>query len=154
MVRDSHGVAYCVADLRQADLQLRRSTSADGPRGVEARLRCTSGAHPWTLVQRDARLCVEEPLDQADHEDAGPQSPSLVMMGSAVRVRASASRKVLVSGFPFRPRCYLRMFTARATTITASERLIADCISISIFAQRLSGIASVGLNAIELVNDT
>ena len=49
---------------------------------------------------------------------------------------------------------YLRMFTARATTITASDRLIADCTSINIFAHRLSGSASVGLNADEFVNDT
>jgi hypothetical protein len=46
------------------------------------------------------------------------------------------------------------MFTARATTITARLRLIADCTSMSIFAHRLSGSASVGLNADEFVNDT
>ena len=34
------------------------------------------------------------------------------------------------------------MFTALATTITARVRLIADWTSISIFAQRLSGIAT------------
>ncbi len=49
---------------------------------------------------------------------------------------------------------YLRMLTARATTITARLRLIADWASISIFAQRLSGIVSVGLNAAAFVNDT
>jgi hypothetical protein len=46
------------------------------------------------------------------------------------------------------------MLTARATTITARERLIADWTSIVIFAQRLSGIASVGLNAAAFVNET
>jgi hypothetical protein len=46
------------------------------------------------------------------------------------------------------------MFTARATTITASERLMADWTSMSIFAHRLSGSASVGLNADEFVKDT
>jgi hypothetical protein len=46
------------------------------------------------------------------------------------------------------------MFTARATTITARLRLIADCTSISIFAHRLSGIVSVGLNADAFVNET
>lgn len=51
-------------------------------------------------------------------------------------------------------RRHFRMFTARATTITASERLIADCTSISIFAQRLSGSVSVGLNAAAFVKDT
>jgi predicted nucleic acid-binding protein len=48
----------------------------------------------------------------------------------------------------------LRMLTARATTITASASEIADCTSMSIFAQRLSGIASVGLNAVAFVNET
>ena len=47
-----------------------------------------------------------------------------------------------------------RMFTARATTITARARLIADWTSISIFAQRLRGIASVGLNAVAFVKET
>lgn len=46
------------------------------------------------------------------------------------------------------------MFTALATTITARARLIADWTSISIFAQRLNGIASVGLNAVAFVNET
>jgi hypothetical protein len=49
---------------------------------------------------------------------------------------------------------YLRMLTARATTITASDRLIADCASISIFDQRLSGSVSVGLNADAFVYET
>jgi hypothetical protein len=46
------------------------------------------------------------------------------------------------------------MFTARATTMSPSVKLIADCTSISIFAHRLSGIVSVGLNAAEFVYDT
>ncbi|MFL5958649.1 MAG: hypothetical protein ACJ75G_00070 [Gaiellaceae bacterium] len=46
------------------------------------------------------------------------------------------------------------MLTALATTITARARLIADWTSISIFAQRLSGIVSVGLNAVAFVNET
>ena len=46
------------------------------------------------------------------------------------------------------------MFTARATTMTASVRLTADWTSISIFAQRLRGIVSVGLNAAAFVNET
>jgi hypothetical protein len=46
------------------------------------------------------------------------------------------------------------MFTARATTMTARARLIADWTSMSIFAQRLSGIVSVGLNAAAFVKET
>jgi hypothetical protein len=45
------------------------------------------------------------------------------------------------------------MFTALATTITARARLSADWTSMSIFAQRLSGSVSVGLNADAFVND-
>jgi hypothetical protein len=46
------------------------------------------------------------------------------------------------------------MFTARAVTSRMLSAETADSESISIFAHRLSGIASVGLNAIEFVNDT
>ena len=43
--------------------------------------------------------------------------------------------------------------TARATTMIASSRLAADCTSISILTRWLSGIASVGLNAVAFVYD-
>jgi hypothetical protein len=46
------------------------------------------------------------------------------------------------------------MFTARAATSRTVRTDSADSIIISSFAQRLSGIASVGLNAIALVNQT
>ena len=48
----------------------------------------------------------------------------------------------------------LRMFTARAATrrIVTADRV--DSAAISRLAGRVSGIASVGLNAIELVSDT
>ena len=60
-----------------------------------------------------------------------------------------------IAAFTFRTRRgYLRMFTARAATINASRRLAADSSSISIFAQRLSGIASVGLKAVAFVYET
>jgi len=39
------------------------------------------------------------------------------------------------------------VFATGATTIAARARLIAEWTSITIFAQRLNGIASVGLNA-------
>ncbi len=50
--------------------------------------------------------------------------------------------------------CYLRMLTARAATSSTVTAETADSISISDFAQRVSGIASVGLKAIELVKET
>ena len=59
-----------------------------------------------------------------------------------------------LSGQQVRHCCHFRMFTARATTMTARARLIADWTSISILAQRLSGMVSVGLKAVALVKDT
>ena len=52
-----------------------------------------------------------------------------------------------------RPR-YLKMLTARAVTSSTVMHEIADSESMSSLAQRLSGIASVGLKAIEFVNET
>ena len=46
-----------------------------------------------------------------------------------------------------------RMFTARAMIITAITSDSADCTIIVIFAQRVTGSVSVGLNAVALVND-
>ena len=45
------------------------------------------------------------------------------------------------------------MFTARAATNSTVVAEIADSVSIIIFARRVSGIASVGLKAIALVNE-
>ena len=50
-------------------------------------------------------------------------------------------------------RRHLRMFTARAATSSTVIDDAADSISISNFAGRVSGIASVGLNAIAFVNE-
>ena len=46
-----------------------------------------------------------------------------------------------------------RMFTARAATNSTVVAEIADSASIIIFTRRVSGIASVGLNAMALVNE-
>jgi hypothetical protein len=51
-------------------------------------------------------------------------------------------------------RIYLKMFTARAATSRIVTAEIVDSASISSLARRLSGIASVGLNAIAFVNAT
>ena len=58
------------------------------------------------------------------------------------RVRVSARRAI-----------QRRIFTARAATSSTVVAEIADSVSIIIFTRRVSGIASVGLNAIELVNE-
>src|SRR5205085_2203287 len=70
------------------------------------------------------------------------------------RFVSTVTRTAKSGSLSYRGETYFRMFTARATTITAKLRLIADCTSMSIFAHRLSGSASVGLNADEFVNDT
>ena len=49
---------------------------------------------------------------------------------------------------------YLKMFTARAATSSTVIAEIDDSITIIAFARRVSGIASVGLNAIAFVNET
>ena len=49
---------------------------------------------------------------------------------------------------------YLRMLTARATTRATVIRETADCSNMIIFAQRVSGIVSVGLKAVALVKET
>ena len=45
-----------------------------------------------------------------------------------------------------------RMLTARATTSTTVDTDTTDCSNIIIFVQRASGMTSVGLNAVALVN--
>ena len=47
-----------------------------------------------------------------------------------------------------------RMLTARAATSSNVRIERPDCTSISSFAQRVSGIVSVGLNALAFVNET
>ncbi len=49
---------------------------------------------------------------------------------------------------------YLMMFTARAATRRIATAENADSMNMASLARRVSGIASVGLNAIELVNET
>ena len=48
----------------------------------------------------------------------------------------------------------MKMLTERAATSRMLSAETPDSESISIFARRVRGMASVGLNAIELVNDT
>jgi hypothetical protein len=76
---------------------------------------------------------------------------SLACTGAVLSAREGAAPAMSVAA---RWAFQCRMLTALATTITARVRLIADWTSMSIFAQRLSGIASVGLNAVALVKET
>ena len=45
-----------------------------------------------------------------------------------------------------------RMLTALAMTISATTSEIDDCASMSVFAHRVRGMVSVGLNAVAFVN--
>jgi hypothetical protein len=68
--------------------------------------------------------------------------------GAPLRLQADLARPVLSWLL------YLKMFTARATTSrTVTDDTVAS-VSIKLFANRVSGIVSVGLNAIELVKET
>ena len=51
------------------------------------------------------------------------------------------------------PRAQLRMFTAREMTTATVSNDASDCTIISTFAQAVSGIVSVGLKAVALVNE-
>ena len=64
------------------------------------------------------------------------------------------SHKVKNASLRLHARVYLKMLTARAATSRIVIAEMPDSASISSLAQRVSGIESVGLNAIELVNET
>src|SRR6202050_5334368 len=53
-----------------------------------------------------------------------------------------------------RRRAYWRMVTARATTNPIVTRETSDCALMMLFAVGVSGIVSVGLNAVAFVSDT
>src|SRR5579871_4796732 len=73
---------------------------------------------------------------------------------SKLQVRWEVADPLLAHGQASVGRRYLKMLTARAATSSTVSDESADSAAISSFAQRLRGIASVGLNAIELVNET
>lgn len=77
-------------------------------------------------------------------------SPAEVVLA---RSRLSATASSLRRGGSEGKRAYLKMLTARAVTSRMLSAETADSVSISAFARRVSGIASVGLNAIEFVNE-
>ena len=80
--------------------------------------------------------------DEADRRrEAGPRQQRLLRM---TRLRQS----------PAADRRHCRTFTARATTSAAVTKAIADCVIIASFAQRESGMVSVGLKAVAFVNET
>lgn len=95
----------------------------------------TSVLHP--LARRSAWL--RKPLQNVCCPFAAREGLSLSLDQKLVSVRVDA---------------YLKMFTARAATSRMVIDDRADSVSMRNLAQRLSGIASVGLKAIELVKET
>ena len=69
----------------------------------------------------------------------------------ARQTRAPQVDVLLVRRAPTREPDYFRTPTARAMIINATTSEIADCTSMSVFAHRVSGRVSVGLNAVAVV---
>src|SRR5690348_10587033 len=84
-------------------------------------LRSNGGGHARRYRDRGTRATLQACLSHPDTHPTHVANP----FGAA----------------PLPASTHWRMLTARATTITARERLIADWTSMVIFAQRLSGIA-------------
>ena len=76
----------------------------------------------------------------ADARRAGPPARRVAREGCSQRGAGPGS-------------AYLRMLTARATTSTTVTIETEACTVMAILAQRDSGMTSVGLNAVALVND-
>ena len=92
--------------------------------------------------RREAQDQVDEGERQfrSDAEGQGRRTRCATRGGGRVQVDAPAP--------------YLRMFTARAAIRSTVIAESVDSAAINAFAGRVSGIASVGLNAIEFVSDT
>ena len=107
---------------------------------------------PWLCLPAVSRVTAGADTRTATHTSstltrshhAQRTSSSSPEVGSATSRRSATERR----------HYYLKMFTARAATSRMQTAEIADPASIMSFARRVSGIASVGLNAIEFVNET
>lgn len=108
----------------------------------------TNGA-VWSPLSVDANLasCSRNAARGSPDGNWGPRRRLARARAScSTPVRSYEAVSVLQDG-------YLRMLTARAMTRATVTRDTADCSIMAIFAQRDSGITSVGLKAVALVND-
>lgn len=92
--------------------------------------------------------CPSRRLRPRRHDDAG------LIPGPIPFLAPRPPRPSSSSSLADRPTLYLKSPTAREMTSAITIREIADCTIIVIFAQRASGIVSVGLNEHALVNET
>src|SRR6266496_699895 len=81
-------------------------------------------------------------------------SSSWLGSGPTLHRQGGKKRMELSRRFAVRRSGYLKPLTARAATRSTVSEETVDSESISIFAPRVSGIASVGEKAIEFVNET
>lgn len=94
-------------------------------------------------------MAVRGVFNVGRHETAS--TPSRAARAVRCDARASAGPVAAASGSR---QLFGSMLTARAATSPTVTSEIADWASMSIFAHRLSGMVSVGENAVALVNDT
>ena len=136
-----------------------RPEPAGSPAGVAARHRSRPADGPGTRTRpapsRAGGACVELGSRGSGRVPGGLGSPDAVgssgaWLGTASEGAAAGWELSMPQPYPHQ----LRMFTARATTspIVTSDTIA--CAPIRAFAFWVSGIVSVGLNAVALVSDT
>jgi len=129
----------------------RRTVTARAPRRSATRHRCPANRSslraPGVERRPSPDPAVRWSLRRADCTDLVACAYREVRSVELGHSPAAAAR-------PRRGRLYLRMLTERAITRATVTRATADWASIASFAPRVSGIVSVGLNAVALVNDT
>lgn len=147
-----HGVTALSGALRAATAQLERTRAERRIVVLLSDCRATDDHDPVPAARGVPELLILAP--ESDHEQA------------AELAARSNARWAPVAGPSDAPGCCgpswvaepagsqpPRTFTARDTTSAIVTSDTSACTSISIFAHRLNGITSVGLNAVALVND-
>ena len=133
----------------------KRSSSARDARVVRRQQR----AHVLGVEPLGARREADE-VGEEDGDDLAllPRRLGGLESGAAGEAEPRAFRVLLAAvrtgGHAGSLGRYLKMFTARAATSRIATAETADSTNISSFARLVIGIASVGLKAIELVNET
>jgi len=140
----------------------RRPGPAPGRRvGHPSAARRRSRCHSWQTTRRTHTAGEAAEPGRVDAvarvHDHRPQSHQASSTNAHSRYQHLAPRTPTTSRWlstDADARAHVRMFTARAATSSTVIADAADSIIIKTFAWRVSGIASVGLNAIALVNET
>ena len=124
---------------------------------LDERVAVPFGRFDHVLMTKDyTPLDPKPPRTQVLRAGIGPVLVLAVSGGSEREelIRFEQALGARIGGRPRRHPFHFKMLIARAATSSTVVAEIEDSSSISSFARRVSGIASVGLNAIELVNET